>query len=53
MSTLRAPLPLAADPAVPAREGLSALNRLRPEGLARLGAVLTDARAALRGEAAA
>jgi aminoglycoside phosphotransferase (APT) family kinase protein len=32
---------------------LRALNRLRPEGLARLGAVLGDARAALRGEAAA
>jgi Ser/Thr protein kinase RdoA (MazF antagonist) len=33
--------------------GLRALNRLRPEGLARMGAVLADARAALRGEVAA
>jgi aminoglycoside phosphotransferase len=32
---------------------LRALNRLRPEGLARMGAVLADARAALRGEATA
>jgi aminoglycoside phosphotransferase (APT) family kinase protein len=32
---------------------LRALNRLRPEGLARMGAVLADARAALRGEVAA
>jgi aminoglycoside phosphotransferase (APT) family kinase protein len=32
---------------------LRALNRVRPEGLARLGAVLGDARAALRGEVAA
>jgi aminoglycoside phosphotransferase (APT) family kinase protein len=32
---------------------LRALNRLRPEGLARLGAVIADARAALRGEGSA
>jgi aminoglycoside phosphotransferase len=30
---------------------LRAVNRIRPEGLARLGAVLADGRAALRGEA--
>jgi aminoglycoside phosphotransferase (APT) family kinase protein len=32
---------------------LRALNRLRPEGLARMGSVLADARAALRGEGVA
>jgi aminoglycoside phosphotransferase len=31
---------------------LRAVNRIRPDGLAHLGAVLADARAALRGEAA-
>jgi aminoglycoside phosphotransferase (APT) family kinase protein len=31
---------------------LRAVNRIRPEGLARLGAVIADARAALRGEVA-
>ena len=31
---------------------LRAVNRVRPDGLARLGAVLADARAALRGEVA-